>query len=197
MRWRLGSHLVGLGYGRLPCSPVYRLAIVSWSFGTPFGKHLGQWVVTVRCPVILLCYLHVKSFAVMSVAVRPEWSLSQLSPLSLVMPFGKPFGTLSGHIQLCLVPQFGSHVRVIQLLVRNCFGRRICSHSAWIRLVSLLISVWSICRYTWCPSYAMWTDPFRSWGALAGSPPGVLVGSSLGVLAITWLGALIVVLWVH
>jgi len=45
------------------------------------------------------------------------------------MPFGKPFGTLGGHIQSGLVAQFGCHIKVICYLVRNSFDSGICVHS--------------------------------------------------------------------
>ena len=49
-------------------------------------------------------------------------------PNYILLKFDRLFGTLGGHIRSRSVAQFGCHIRVIQYLVRNCFGRRICVH---------------------------------------------------------------------
>jgi len=46
-----------------------------------------------------------------------------------MVPFGRLFGTLCGHIRPRSVAQFSGHIRVFRYLVRNCFGSRICVHS--------------------------------------------------------------------
>jgi len=45
-----------------------------------------------------------------------------------MVPFGRLFGTLGGHIRPRSVAQFGGHIRVFRYLVRNRFGSRICVH---------------------------------------------------------------------
>jgi len=46
-----------------------------------------------------------------------------------VVPFGRLFSTLGGHLRSRSVAQIGCHIRFIRYLVRNCFGSRICVHS--------------------------------------------------------------------
>jgi hypothetical protein len=69
-------------------------------------------------------HLHVKSFGsdirLCEISVILSWLFYRLS---LVMPSGRVFGTLDGHIA------------VIRYLVGNCFCNRICTRSAWIGLV--------------------------------------------------------------
>jgi len=92
--------------------------------------------------------------AVLSVAVRSRWSFlgSYLDCLSWCHSVGysvrpvvifnlvrDPFGSHITVVRYLIRNCSNSHIAVIRNLVRNCFGIRICTRSAWNRLVWLII----------------------------------------------------------
>jgi hypothetical protein len=100
-----------------------------------------------------------------------------------VVPFGRLFGTLGGHIRSRSVAQFGCHIRVIRYLVRNCFG----SNIALVQHGSSSFDLSSLSG-----AFAGILDVRRMLGELIVSNRGVrslgllrFVDSSVGELAIT------------
>jgi len=86
------------------------MAIVLRFFGTPFGKHLGQWLDMVASDHLLFnhyakCFgsdIHVSRILVIS--------FLKLSQLSFAMSFGRLFGTPGAHIQSLSVTEFCSNI---------------------------------------------------------------------------------------
>jgi len=104
-----------------------------WSFGTAFGKCLGPWLGTVRLPPIFSISMW-SSSTVRSVAVWFSWwSLGSFLDCVLWC-HSVDYSVRSVVIVDHLRDRVGSHMKVVQYHVQNCFRRHIGTCSAWIRL---------------------------------------------------------------